>query len=81
MIIGWISAIGGHTAALSVNASIAGAMGLVAAVCFALALALSPRYGLLARAAERRRWRREVERALADGTRPGRTAAARAVEA
>ncbi|MBW3608236.1 MAG: metal ABC transporter permease [Actinobacteria bacterium] len=65
--LGWVSALGGHTAATAVDASIAGAMGLVAAVCFALALVASPRYGLLARAIQRRRRRRDLHAALAAG--------------
>jgi manganese/zinc/iron transport system permease protein len=63
--IGWVSAIGGHTTALAVDTSIAGAMGLVAAVCFVLALLCSPRYGLVARALQRSRARRTVARRLA----------------
>ncbi|MDW5598228.1 metal ABC transporter permease [Conexibacter stalactiti] len=63
--IGWFSAIAGHTAALQVDASIAGAMGLVASCCFVLALLLSPKYGLLARRRQRGRRRREVREALA----------------
>jgi manganese/zinc/iron transport system permease protein len=63
--IGWFAAIAGHTAALEVDSSIAGAMGLVAACCFALALLLSPRHGLLARALRRRRRRRALQAALA----------------
>lgn len=62
--IGWVSAVGGHATATSVDASIAGAMGLVAAACFTLALIASPRYGLLARAVQRRRRRRELRAAL-----------------
>jgi manganese/zinc/iron transport system permease protein len=62
--IGWLSAIGGHTTALALDASIAGAMGLVAAACFALALFASPQYGLLARAAQRRARRRHAMRRL-----------------
>jgi manganese/zinc/iron transport system permease protein len=65
--IGWLSAIGGHTAALRVDASIAGSMGLLASCCFVLALLLSPKYGLLARRRQRRRRRREVREALAAG--------------
>jgi manganese/zinc/iron transport system permease protein len=65
--IGWVSAIGGHSAALAVDASIAGAMGLVASVCFVAALLLAPRYGLLARALQRARTRRAVARELAAG--------------
>ena len=63
--IGWACAIGGHTAALAVDASIAGAMGLVAAVCFAVALIASPQFGLLARALQRRSRRRSMARRLA----------------
>jgi manganese/zinc/iron transport system permease protein len=65
--IGWVSAIGGHSAALAVDASIAGAMGLVASACFVAALLLAPRYGLLARALQRARTRRAVARELAAG--------------
>lgn len=65
--LGWVSAIGGHTAATAVDASIAGAMGLVASICFAVALVASPRYGLLARAVQRRRRRRDLRTALAAG--------------
>lgn len=65
--LGWVSAIGGHSAATAVDASIAGAMGLVAAVCFAVALVASPRYGLLARAVQRRRRRRDLQARLAGG--------------
>jgi len=63
--IGWVSAITGHTTAMRLDASIAGAMGLVAACCFAAALVASPRYGLLARLLQRRTRRRETRRALA----------------
>jgi manganese/zinc/iron transport system permease protein len=47
--VGWLCAGAGYGAALELDASIAGAMGLVAAVCFALGFVLSPRHGLLAR--------------------------------
>lgn len=63
--IGWVSAIAGHATAMRLDASIAGAMGLVAACCFALALLASPRYGLLARRLRRRRARRATQAALA----------------
>ena len=63
--IGWTAAITGHTTALALDASIAGAMGLVAALCFALALFLSPKYGLLARALQRRTKRRALRAELA----------------
>jgi manganese/zinc/iron transport system permease protein len=49
--VGWLCAGAGYGAALELDASIAGAMGLVAAVCFALGFVLSPRHGLLARRA------------------------------
>jgi manganese/zinc/iron transport system permease protein len=62
--IGWASAIAGYAGAVAIDASIAGAMGLVAAGLFALALALSPRYGLIALAVRRRRRRAEIARAL-----------------
>lgn len=65
--VGWVSAIGGHAAATAVDASIAGAMGLVAAICFTVALIGSPRYGLLARAVQRRRRRRVAQAALGRG--------------
>ena len=51
--IGWIGAAAGYAVALPLDSSIAGAMGLVCAACFVLALLLSPRHGLLVR-----RWRR-----------------------
>jgi manganese/zinc/iron transport system permease protein len=69
--IGWLSAAAGHATALRFDASIAGSMGLVAAACFAAALVASPRYGLLARAAQRHARRRAVRQALAgEPTRP-----------
>ncbi|HSI79055.1 MAG TPA: metal ABC transporter permease [Solirubrobacterales bacterium] len=64
--IGWVAAIGGYESARALDASIAGAMGLVASGCFVLALFLSPRYGVLARALQRRRRRSRVRRAVAD---------------
>jgi manganese/zinc/iron transport system permease protein len=73
--IGWLSAAAGHATALRFDASIAGAMGLVAAACFAAALVASPRYGLVARAAQRRSRRRAVRRAL--DAEPARPAAGR----
>ena len=56
--IGWVCAVVGYEAAMTADASIAGAMGLVAAACFVLALLLSPRHGLLSRRARRVRSRR-----------------------
>lgn len=58
--VGWLSAGVGYAGALRVDASIAGAMGLVAAGCFALALLLSPRHGVLAVRARRARRRRAL---------------------
>ncbi len=58
--IGWLSAGFGYAGALRLDASIAGAMGLVAAACFALALLLSPRHGLIASRVRRARRRRAV---------------------
>jgi manganese/zinc/iron transport system permease protein len=58
--IGWVSAGAGYAGALRLDASIAGAMGLVAAACFALALLLSPRHGILARHIRRARRRRAL---------------------
>lgn len=52
--VGWVSALVGFTGASAVDASIAGAMGLAAAVGFVLALLAAPRYGLIARALLRR---------------------------
>lgn len=63
--IGWVAAIGGYESARALDASIAGAMGVVASICFAAALLLSPRYGVLARAIQRRRRRAAVRRAIA----------------
>jgi manganese/zinc/iron transport system permease protein len=61
--IGWLSAGAGYAGALRLDASIAGAMGLVAAACFALALLLSPRHGLLSASVRRARRRRALSRA------------------
>ncbi|NLT06593.1 MAG: metal ABC transporter permease [Solirubrobacterales bacterium] len=62
--IGWVSALGGYGSAVALDASIAGAMGMVATGCFALALLAAPRYGVLARLAQRRRRRRRVAELL-----------------
>lgn len=56
-VVGWISAVGGYGSAVALDASIAGAMGLVATVCFVAALLLSPRYGVLTRMVLRSRRR------------------------
>jgi manganese/zinc/iron transport system permease protein len=58
--LGWVAAIVGHTSASQVDASIAGAMGLTAAACFAAALVLAPRHGLLSSARRRRRARSQA---------------------
>lgn len=55
--VGWVCAIIGYTGALRLDASIAGAMGLVAGGCFAVAFLLAPRHGLLARRIRARRAR------------------------
>jgi manganese/zinc/iron transport system permease protein len=67
--IGWFSAITGYAGAIRADASIAGAMGLSAAVVFAVALLASPRYGLIARSVRRARRRRAIAIAL-DPTTP-----------
>ncbi len=53
--IGWFSAIGGHSLALRLDASVGGAMGLVAVACFVVSLLLGPRHGLVVGALRRRR--------------------------
>jgi manganese/zinc/iron transport system permease protein len=58
--IGWLSAGFGYAGALRLDASIAGAMGLVAAACFAIALLLSPKHGLIAGRVRRARRRRAM---------------------
>lgn len=68
--IGWLSAVAGYGTAVQLDASIAGAMGLVAAVCFAVALFASPHYGLIARTLQRRSRKRAVRRELAASTAP-----------
>lgn len=50
VVIGWLSAVAGHATAVSLDASIAGSMGLVAGICFCLALLFSPKYGLVTKA-------------------------------
>jgi manganese/zinc/iron transport system permease protein len=62
-VIGWISAIGGYGSAVALDASIAGAMGLVATVCFTLALLFSPRYGVISKLVIRFRRRSAAARA------------------
>ena len=71
--IGWASAVIGYGGAVAADASIAGAMGLCAAAFFAVALAASPRYGLVARARQRRRRRAAL---AAAGAPPAEGAAA-----
>ena len=71
--IGWTAAIAGYRGAVALDASIAGAMGVIATVCFVLALVASPRYGLIARFVQRTRRRRRMARALQEGrAEPGR---------
>ncbi|MCU0307650.1 MAG: metal ABC transporter permease [Thermoleophilia bacterium] len=62
--VGWLGAVLGYGGALRADASIAGAMGLVCAVCFVVAFLCSPRHGLLARAVRRSRRRRALARAI-----------------
>ena len=62
--IGWLCAGLGYASALRLDASIAGAMGLVAGACFAVTFALAPRHGLLARRLQLRRARRHQLAAL-----------------
>lgn len=47
--VGWVGAIAGHSIAIRLDSSIAGAMGLVCTACFVLALLASPKHGLLTR--------------------------------
>ena len=63
--VGWIAAVGGWAGANAIDASIAGAMGLVATASFAVALVVAPRHGLLARARRRTTARRAEARAAA----------------
>lgn len=58
--VGWVGAVSGYLGAVAIDASIAGAMGLVTAICFTLALVASPRYGLVAKAVRRLRRRRTL---------------------
>jgi manganese/zinc/iron transport system permease protein len=67
VIVGWISAVGGYGSAVALDASIAGAMGLVATVCFSLAFLLSPRYGIVTRAVRRQR---KISPVLSPGLQP-----------
>ena len=64
LLVGSISAVGGYGSAVALDASIAGARGMVATALFAVALLLAPRYGVVARALARRRRRRAVAREL-----------------
>jgi manganese/zinc/iron transport system permease protein len=57
--VGWVGAAAGYAIALPLDSSIAGAMGLVCAACFTLALLGSPRHGVLTR-----RWRRRRARVV-----------------
>lgn len=62
--IGWASALAGHRAAVALDASIAGAMGLAAGAIFLVALLASPQHGLVARAVRARRRRAALAAAL-----------------
>ncbi len=61
--VGWIAAVGGYAGASAIDASIAGAMGLTATLCFAVALVVAPRHGLIAQARRRATVRRAEARA------------------
>lgn len=65
--LGWVAAIGGYTSAIGLDASIGGAMGMVAAGCFVLALLLGPRYGFITRALLRLRRRSQADRGTGSG--------------
>lgn len=52
--VGWVGAVAGYDLAVRFDSSIAGAMGLVCAACFVLALLFSPTHGLLTRRLRRR---------------------------
>ncbi|MDQ2621936.1 MAG: metal ABC transporter permease [Actinomycetota bacterium] len=58
--IGWVAAVGGYGSAVALDASIGGAMGLVAACCFALAMLFAPRYGQVTRLIRRMSGQRKV---------------------
>lgn len=60
LIVGWVSAIVGHGVALRLDASVAGAMGMVATACFTVALFVAPRYGLISRWRGARRARARI---------------------
>lgn len=66
--IGWVSAIAGHRAAVALDASIAGAMGLAAGAIFLVALLGSPQHGLIARAVRARRRRSALAAAFSSPT-------------
>ena len=60
VLVGWVAAVGGYGSAVALDASIGGAMGMVAAFCFLLALLFAPRYGFLTRALVRARRRNQA---------------------
>lgn len=62
--IGWFAALSGYATASAMDSSIAGSMGLAAALAFVASLLGSPRYGLVARALRRRRRRVAIARQL-----------------
>lgn len=70
--VGWVAAIGGYSSAVALDASIGGAMGLVAACCFGLAMLFAPRYGRITGLIVRAR-----RRGAARSPRAGETAAAK----
>jgi manganese/zinc/iron transport system permease protein len=57
VLVAWVAAVGGYGSAVSLDASIGGAMGMVAAFCFLLALLFAPKYGFITRTIVRTRRR------------------------
>lgn len=66
--IGWVSAMGGFSFAMSMDASIGGSMGMVAVACFAAGLLFAPRYGFVTRALVRARRRASARKPAEAGT-------------
>lgn len=64
--VGWTAAVLGYLGALELDASIGGGMGVVAGLCFIVALLASRRYGLVAISIRRRRARAAARRPALD---------------